>query len=105
MHVVFLCFILQTKTSKKEIKSALEIFQRELRGVSDAGNHGGGGGGGAPQQQQQGMFVPVPPPGVQNMAALYLKVWSRVDYRRLLTRYRLIIFRTCHSVPGKAMLV
>lgn len=72
----------QTKTSKKEIKSALEIFQRELRGSVDGGNgsagvSGGGssgipvgGGGEAPQKT----FTPVPPAGVQNMAALYLKV-------------------------------
>lgn len=74
----------QTKTSKKEIKSALEIFQRELRGSTDSGGVGGSGGGGGaagaagsqqhPHQYQQGTFSPVPPPGVQNMAALYLKV-------------------------------
>ena len=39
----------------------------------------GFGGAGVSQRQQQegenpGMFAPVPPPGVQNMAALYLKV-------------------------------
>lgn len=66
---------LKTKTSKKEIKSALEIFQRELRESGDAGSGGGSGGGGAHnQQRQQGTFAPVPPAGVQNMAALYLKV-------------------------------
>lgn len=75
----------KTKTSKKEIKSALEIFQRELRGTgSDSiaaggGGASGGGGGGIQQQQQQqpGTFAPVPPAGVQNMAALYLKVKHR----------------------------
>lgn len=72
--------ICQTKTSKKEIKSALEIFQRELRrGAGDAVGMGGFGAAGVSQRQQQegetpGMFAPVPPPGVQNMAALYLKV-------------------------------
>lgn len=40
----------------------------------------GFGGAGVSQRQQQegenpGMFAPVPPPGVQNMAALYLKVF------------------------------
>ena len=64
----------QTKTSKKEIKSALEIFQRELRGSSDAGSSAAGGGGGGGGVQHQGTFAPVPPVGVQNMAALYLKV-------------------------------
>lgn len=71
--------ILQTKTSKKEIKSALEIFQRELRGSNDNTSGGGGAGGGnnssgTQRAQPQGRFAPVPPPGVQNMAALYLKV-------------------------------
>ncbi|CAN0081122.1 unnamed protein product, partial [Hapterophycus canaliculatus] len=85
----------QTKTSKKEIKSALEIFQRELRGSGDGS--GGGAGGGA-QQQQPGTFAPVPPAGVQNMAALYLK--ANLEHLRDNHRKALKLLASCHGFQG-----
>lgn len=43
-------------------------------GAGDGSGSLGAGNEGTAGQQQQGTFSPVPPAGVQNMAALYLKV-------------------------------
>eukprot|EP00903_Cladosiphon_okamuranus_P018118 g16673.t1 len=88
----------QTKTSKKEIKSALEIFQRELRGTGSDSTASGGGGAGESQQQQPGTFAPVPPPGVQNMAALYLK--ANLEHLRDNHRKALKLLASCHGFQG-----
>ncbi|CAN0168284.1 unnamed protein product, partial [Discosporangium mesarthrocarpum] len=102
------------QSSKKEIKSALEIFQRKLREPNEAGSGSGGGGGaggaggaggggeavstGGGGVGGQGTFSPVPPAGVQNMAALYLK--ANLEHLRDNQRKALKLLASCHGIQG-----
>ncbi len=87
----------ETKQCKKEVKGALEIFQRELR---------------EPEQQNDEdrqnpsikdcrrwkAFGRLPNPGVQNMAALYAK--ANLEYQRDNPKKALKLLASCHGIQG-----
>ncbi|KAG5179859.1 hypothetical protein JKP88DRAFT_346820 [Tribonema minus] len=89
------------KPCKKEVKSALEIFQRELRkdgaaaAAPPATSHSPSSGG---EAGAQGAFHPVPPPGVQNLTALYLK--ANLEYLRDNYKKALKLLASCHGFQG-----
>jgi CCR4-NOT transcription complex subunit 10 len=97
----------QVKASKKEIKSALEIFQRELRPNAEVG--GGKGGADSDDEEaalplsssgspQGGGDPSLPPPHVANVAALYLK--ANLEYLRLNYRKALKLLASCQKGEG-----
>ncbi|CAM9384809.1 unnamed protein product, partial [Phaeothamnion confervicola] len=86
---------LQPKTAKKEIKAALEIFQRQ-GGSSATPAAVAAGAGAAPGST--GAFLPIPPPGVQNTAALYLK--ANFEHLRQNHRKAIKLLASCHGFQG-----
>lgn len=107
------------KSSKKELKSALEIFQRELRpNPADPSASGKGGtlGGGDSDDEvaaaastaatagntlMGGYDASLPPAGVANVAGLYLK--ANLEYLRQNYRKALKLLASCHRGEDGAM--
>lgn len=107
--------------SKKEIKSALEIFQRELRPSSEVFGGAVGGGKGADSDDEEGGAMPVasgtsggasttpagnndpslPPAGYANLAALYLK--ANLEYLRHNYKKALKLLASCHRGVGPSV--
>ncbi|CAM9681153.1 unnamed protein product [Chrysoparadoxa australica] len=84
-----LLLLKDVKRCKKEVKGALEIFQRQLRGGDEGQNA---------EAQSHNAFSPVPPHGVQNMTALYLK--ANLEYLRENHRKALKLLASCHGIQG-----
>ncbi len=87
----------ESKQCKKEVKGALEIFQRELRELEQQSDE---------ENQHQSIedcgrwkaFGRLPHPGVQNMAALYAK--ANLEYQRDNPKKALKLLASCHGIQG-----
>jgi CCR4-NOT transcription complex subunit 10 len=86
------------KLCKKEVKGALEIFQRELREGSQGDGDGGTSGTDAAATVCDGNFGRVPSPGSQNMAALYAK--ANLEHQRDNHKKALKLLASCHGIQG-----
>lgn len=109
----------QLKVSKKEIKSALEIFQRELRPSSekqsgaDSDDEDAGGTAAASSAATAALsstaLTPssntsdpsLPPPAYANLAALYLK--ANLEYLRHNYKKALKLLASCHRGSGPSV--
>ncbi len=86
----------ESKRCKKEVKGALEIFQRELREPERQSD----------EDQRQSIedcgrwkaFGRIPNPGIQNMAALYAK--ANLEYQRDNPKKALKLLASCHGIQG-----
>jgi CCR4-NOT transcription complex subunit 10 len=118
---VSVCVQNQVKSSKKEIKGALEIFTRELRPTSSSSGGDGAknadsdddtdlavvpptptslSGSGTPNLVPSGGDPSLPPPACQNVAALYLK--ANLEYLRHNYRKALKLLASAHRADGGA---
>lgn len=106
----------EVKSSKKELKSALEIFQRELRPTPDIGASSSGAAGADSDDEETtattstttvgntlmgGGDATLPPAGVANVAALFLK--ANLEYLRQNYRKALKLLASCQRGEGGAM--
>ncbi len=87
----------ESKQCKKEVKGALEIFQRELRELEQQNDE---------DRQNPSIkdcrrwkaFGRLPNPGIQNMAALYAK--ANLEYQRNNPKKALKLLASCHGIQG-----
>jgi CCR4-NOT transcription complex subunit 10 len=91
------------KPCKKEVKSALEIFQRELKDLANSSSAtaaatAASGDTTLPAIATQSAFYPVPSAGIQNLSALYLK--ANLEYLRDNYKKALKLLASCHGFQG-----
>jgi CCR4-NOT transcription complex subunit 10 len=93
------------KPCKKEVKSALEIFQRELKDLANSSSATAAAAAAAvsgdttpPAIAIQSAFYPVPSAGIQNLSALYLK--ANLEYLRDNYKKALKLLASCHGFQG-----
>jgi CCR4-NOT transcription complex subunit 10 len=88
------------KPCKKEVKSALEIFQHELKDLANSSSAtaaatAASGDTTLPAIATQSAFYPVPSAGIQNLSALYLK--ANLEYLRDNYNKALKLLASCHG--------
>jgi CCR4-NOT transcription complex subunit 10 len=92
------------KPCKKEVKSALEIFQRELKDLASSSSATAAAAAAVsgdttpPAMATQSAFYPVPSAGIQNLSALYLK--ANLEYLRDNYKKALKLLASCHGFQG-----
>ncbi len=88
----------ESKQCKKEVKGALEIFQRELREPEQQSDEENQHQSSIKDSGSWRAFGRLPHPGIQNMAALYAK--ANLEYQRDNPKKALKLLASCHGIQG-----